>query len=365
MISIILVPFVVAGLLFTLYSTFAPKIRNHSHYLLENPDDDAELAVLIKRLNKWLLFWGLMSFVEIIASGGLPLFWLVSGSSKTYFDFGIKSIHGLLNSLLLATGLCYTGLYAKFGKRKYLFGFAGILVWAVLAVTRAMIIVNLLQSFIIFALYRGISAKFAVKLVALGLLVVIGFGAIGDLRTGSTTFRDLAEPTQTYPKWLPSGDLWVYIYLTTPLNNLIYTADSVTPIDDPFFPNTAAPLFPTVVRSLIYSDTFAESISADLVNSAFNVSTAYVGPYLDYGSIGIAALSVFIGLLTAIYWKRNNLRDAIIYAVLGGCLIITVFSNNFFSLPVISQLFWIYLFFHKGTRRNAVASERLMIGAPA
>lgn len=366
MIAGILVPFIIASLVFTLYSNLSPRAKKNNHSLLENANDLEDLPRLTKRLNRWLLFWGIMTVVEIIASGGIPLLWLLTGSSKNYLDFGIKSIHGFLNSLLLAAGICYTGLFARLGQRKYLLCFAGILVWAVLTVTRGLIVVNLVQSVIILALYRGMSTKLAIKIVATGLILVIAFGVVGDLRTGgSSTFRDLAQPTAAYPAWLPSGDLWVYIYLTTPLNNLIYTASSTRPLNDPLFPNTAAPLFPSVLRSAIYGDALSESISGELVDSAFNVSTAYVGPYQDYGAIGIACVSVLFGLLTAIYWKRNNFRDALIYSVLGGCLIITVFGNNFFSLPVISQLLWIYIFLYKRNPHAATNYERRTIGVPA
>lgn len=363
-VSTILVPYIATATLFTIYAALAPKEKHDVRSLLIG-SDTADLTALQSRLNKWFLFWVLMTIVEIITSRGLPLLWLVTGTPKTYFDFGIQSIHGLLNSLLLAMGLCYTGLFAKFGQRKYLLCMGWIFVWSVLAVTRAMIIIFLLESFLIISLYRGISAKFALKLIAIFLIVVIGFGAIGDLRTGASAFRDLAQPTEAYPEWLPSGDLWVYIYLTTPLNNLIYTANSVRPVDDALFPNTAAPLFPSVIRSFVYPENLSESLSGELVESAFNVSTAYIGPYQDYGILGMACLSMLIGLLASIYWKRNTFRSALIYCVLGQCLVLTVFDNNLFYLPVISQIFWIYVFLYKKPSSRPALEGYARLNTPA
>lgn len=360
-VSIILIPFIVTALLFALYAALAPKEKYAARSLLHCERDAADLVILRGRLKKWFLVWILMTVVEIIVSRGLPLWWLLTGTPKTYFDFGIPSIHGLLNSLLLAIGLCYTGLFAKFGNRKYLLCLAWVVLWSVLAVTRALIVIFLLETFLIISFYRGITGRFVLKLVTIFLVVVIGFGAVGDLRTGASTFRDLAQPTEAYPEWLPSGDLWVYIYLTTPLNNLIYTANSQHPVNDPRFPNTAAPLFPSIIRSIIYPENLSESLSGELVESAFNVSTAYVGPYQDYGTIGMACLSILIGLVASIYWRRSTFRNALIYSVLGQCLILTVFDNNLFYLPVISQIFWIYLFFHKNPSARSVLQPSMRL----
>jgi oligosaccharide repeat unit polymerase len=351
-VGFILIPYILALGATTLYFYLAPKLGIRRKHLLCDADETEELTLLKRRLKKWLRLWMLFSIVEIIVSGGVPLVWLFSGSSKTYFDFGIHSLHGLLNSMILALGLCYAGIFARYGDRRNLLCFAGILVWSVLLITRSMMIVNLLQTGMVTVLYRGIPRTFAIKLIAVVLIVVIGFGALGDLRSGAINFRTLAQPTEAYPEWLPSGVLWVYIYVTTPLNNLVYSMSSLRPVDNILFPNTAAPLFPSLVRSLIYGDSLSTSLSGELADSSFNVSTAYVGPYQDYGALGIMCFSFMISVLAAFYWRRTNFRDQLIYIVIGQCLLMTVFYNHFFSLPIITQTGWIYLFFIKGSGRK-------------
>jgi oligosaccharide repeat unit polymerase len=321
---------------------------------LSDTHEAEDLLILKHRLKRWLLVWMLMSAAEIVVSGGVPLFWLLSGSPKTYFDFGVQSLHGLLNSMILALGLCYTGIFARYGTRRYLLCSLGIIAWSVLLVTRSMMIVNLLQTGMVTVRYRGMPGKLGIKLVAVFLIIVIGFGVLGDLRSGAMIFRDLAQPTEAYPEWLPSGVLWVYIYLTTPLNNLTYTMSSLRPVDDILFPNTTAPLFPTVIRSLVYGNSLETSLSGELVDSSFNVSTAYVGPFQDYGAIGIVCFSLLVSALGAFYWRRTNFRDQLIYVVVGQCLLMTVFYNHFFSLPIITQIVWIYLFFAKGIKRESL-----------
>ncbi|WP_353065270.1 O-antigen polymerase [Tunturibacter psychrotolerans] len=351
-VGLILIPYTLTLGVSALYFRLVPKLKADRNHLLCDMSQMEELSILTGRLKWWIFFWAVFSFAEILASGGVPLVWAVTGNSKTYFDFGIQSLHGLLNSLILAIGLTYTGIFVRYGGRRYLLGPLGVLAWSILLITRSMMIVDLLQSAMVVVLYKGISKKIATRLVVAVILVTVGFGAIGDLRTGAINFRTLAQPTDAYPDWLPSGFLWVYIYVTTPLNNLAYTIASSHPVDNILFPNTAAPLFPHIVRDAIYGDSLATSLSGELVDSAFNVSTAYVGPFQDYGSLGIVSFSVLIAAFAGFYWRRSNFRDQLIYVVIGQCLFMTIFYNHFFSLPVITQIIWIYLFFLKSRSKN-------------
>ena len=358
-VALILVPSLVVIAGTGLFFFVAPKVLTQRQHLMTVGDEAQDLATLKRRLRKWLVVWAVISAVEVIVSGGVPLFWLVLRIPKTYFDFGIQSLHGLVNSLILALGLSYAGIFAKYGGRRYLLCSAGIVAWSILLITRSMMMVCLIQAGMVLVLYRGIPARLAVKIVASALLIVVGFGIIGDARSGAVNFRELAQPTASYPDWLPSGVLWVYIYLTTPLNNLTYTVASVRPANNLLFPNTAAPLFPSVIRSLVYSDASGSYLSGELVDSAFNVSTAFVGPFEDYGAAGIIGFSAFISWLSLFYWRRINFRDQLIYVVLAQCLVLSVFYNHFFSLPIITQIGWIYLFFLKGSR-----GSRKLLAAP-
>lgn len=354
-VGLILVPFALVLGGTTLYYHFAPKVRIQRSHLLCSSNEAGDLDILKRRLKKWVFVWMFLSAGEIVVSGGVPLVWLLTGNPKTYADFGIPSLHGLLNSMLLALGLCYTAIFARYGGRRYLLFPLAILGWALLVVTRSMIVVNLIETGMVIVLYRGLPGKLAVRLIALALIFVIGFGALGDLRSGAENFRAVAQPTETYPQWLPSGVLWVYIYLTTPLNNLIYTMASVRPVDNLLFPNTLAPLFPTVLRKFIYGPSVETALSGELVDQAFNVSTAYIGPAQDYGALGMMCFSFLISIIAAFYWWRANFRDDLIYIVIGQCLLISVFYDYFFSLPIITQVIWIYLFLSPGRSKKIQA----------
>lgn len=343
----ILLPFDIAVLVLLFYFRVAPKEPIHKVVLLEGLSDAEDLKKIEKRLRRWLFIWGILTVVEIVYSKGFPLVWLITGNSKTYSEFGITSVHGLLNSLIVAIGLCYVALYARYRNRRYLVYFGVVLLWSVALINRSMLIVSLLQAGIVVVLFRGVTKRMVMGLVSAILIVAILFGVIGDIRSGAEVFMMLAQPTDNYPRWLPSGFLWVYTYMTTPLNNLIYTTSSTRGVDNILFPNTVAPLFPTVIRRVLYGDALSEALSGELVDSSFNVSTAYVGPYQDYGVTGIACFSILMGFLAYVYWRRRNLRDVLIYVVFGQCLLISIFYNYLFSLPVITQVLWLALIFYK------------------
>lgn len=336
----------VLGTRWVLVKTFPGRLQ-------AKPIDESKLDA---RLKRYFLIWIAATIVEIIVSGGIPIVWLVQGSSKTYFDFGIPSLHGLLNALLLSLSLCNMGLFLRYGRKRHLVVPVFVMFWSAMVITRNMMIVNLLQCVLIWLRMRAVryTTIMLIAIVAAAALLVFGF--IGDLRTGAEAFRALAQPTDTYPTWLPSGVLWVYIYLTTPINNVVFTIHSWTPTFNVLFPNTTSLLFPSVLRNAIYPMDASTLGTGDLVTEAFNVSTAFAGPYQDFGTLGVVAFTALIGFCAAIYWTRNSFKHALIYAVIGQCLLMTVFYNHFFYLPIISQIGWIYFLCRKGGQR-AVAPQ--------
>jgi oligosaccharide repeat unit polymerase len=301
--------------------------------------------LLTKRLHRWFIFWAIVSCIEIVVSGGMPILWLVQGSSKTYFDFGIPTIHGFMNSLLLSMALISAALYGILKRKQYLLLPAFVLLWSILAITRNMMIVIILEVSLLLLQLQRVRFKTIFKSVCGFAVVVLVFGFIGDFRTGAEAFRFLAQPTKNYPDWLPSGLLWVYIYLVTPLNNLVNTSQITHPLYNVLFPNTLSSLLPTVLRKMVYGQEISTLATGDLVTHAFNVSTAYAGPFQDFGYAGMILFSSLIGLVSMYFWKKTSLRDLLIYTVLAQCLLLTVFFNHFFLLPIISQIIWLAIFF--------------------
>jgi oligosaccharide repeat unit polymerase len=312
--------------------------------------DDARLWTRIKW---YCAAWLVITIGEILVSGGLPIVWLMQGSEKTYYDFGIHSIHGFLNSLISALALISYFAYLVTRKYRFLL-FPGLLVfWSVVQINRNVLTASVLQFGFVYLLFRQISWKSVVRYAVIFLVFIYIFGLVGDIRSGADQFISLAQPTPNFPRWLPSGFLWVYIYMGSPINNLLFTFQNATPAYDPTFFNTTSLLLPSVLRAMVYPEHLL-AVQGELVEQAFNVSTAFVGVYQDMGFLGIFFYCFTLGFICSLVWRRSHLRSFLVYAVLAQCLILSVFFNHFLYLPVIFQVFWI-----------AVIMDRRILGTPS
>jgi len=312
------------------------------------------LDLLERRLTMWFRVWMLLSLFEILVSGGLPIIWLLRQSTKNYMDFGVTSLHGLVNALLLSVGTCRFALYLITGDRKHLRIPIFVLVWSVLAVTRAMMVESLVEYAVVFLSLRKIRPGTIARIVVTALLVVLVFGFVGDIRGGAESFRGSARPTAQYPDWLPSGVLWVYIYITTPINNLMYSEQTTQPANNMLFPHTTSDFVPNALRP---GDAQSAQAGVRLVTSAFNVCTAYLNPYEDYGAFGMIIFSALTAFLCQFFWYRTSLSDVLIYAALTRCLIFTIFSNVFFAPSAIAKILWVLLFFMPKVRLGKRANS--------
>jgi oligosaccharide repeat unit polymerase len=336
-----IITFFILGYMF--FFLFRPKV--YTEYKWPGTDEKT-----LKSFNGFVIFWISMTILEVIFSGGLPIIWLLTGSSKTYFDFGIPSVHGFLNALELTLGQLSFYFFYKTRKKKYLMFAIMFILWNVAIFTRQVIIVLVIEMFFIFFVISKNKIKIIRTLLIYGLFFILAFGWVGDFRSGADNFISVAVPSDNWPLWLPSGFLWVYIYITTPLNNLIYNFHF--PVTDPdyLFPNTLSLLLPSVIRNLIYHN--QDTVSGNLVSEAFNVSTAFMSSYKDIGYAGLMVFSFVIGLISNITWWVRGPKRLFFRAITAQCLILSVFYNHFFYLPIACQFIWLVIFFKKN-KQNA------------
>jgi oligosaccharide repeat unit polymerase len=322
-----------------------------------------------KRLKVWFGIWLVAAIFETIISGGVPLLWLFQNTTKNYDSYGVTSVHGIVKSLFIAIALCRFSLWVLTGKRRHLKMPIFALVWALILIDRSMFLVCVIEYVVVYLRFRKVQAGTLLKIAMGGVLFIVGFGIIGDLRLhgSSDVFRALAQPTDNYPTWLPSGILWAYIYAATPVNNLVHSMHLTAPLHSLLFPNTLALLFPTAIRQLIYGSEWWTPLAGELVNNAFNAATAYIGPYQDYGYLGVVLFSCIITFVCQKYWFCGSLKDTLKFAVVTQCLILTLFYNHLFALPIIFQVVWFEVFFSRRLRFGvaAHASRAVAVKGPA
>jgi len=299
-----------------------------------------------KRFFIYFYFWLALTVVEIIYSGGFPFLWLITGSDKIYFDYGIPTIHGLLNALELALGIIAFYFYKVDKKKMFLMITIFFVIWNILLVTRQVIIVLLIEIAVVYFLMSDNKLKLVRKLAIYVILGVIGFGILGDFRSGGEAFVKLASPTENWPTWLPSGFLWVYIYVTTPLNNLLF--NFTFPIADPhiYFPNTLSLLLPSVIRNLVF-DPSVYATGGNLVTEAFNVSSAFTSPYTDMGYWGIVIFSFATGVFSNVIWFVKGIKKIFFHAIIIQIIVLSIFYNMYMYLPVVFQFVWVSIYFSR------------------
>jgi oligosaccharide repeat unit polymerase len=313
-------------------------VRKHFSWLV-----CGSLPSLTKKLTVLSGIWVIITLVEILVSKGIPILWLITGADRSYLDFGIPSVHGFTNSLLLASALVSLALYFETNQRKFLVLPIGTIVWALLVISRNLLLVSLLQNVFLWLRYKaGKAGRSFAKATVLGVLVLYVFGVVGDLRTGADHFVAVAAPTFEVPKWLPSGFLWAYIYLVTPLNNMLFNLRNVIPLNTGALPNTFSLLLPSILRDALLPPTV--DANSGLVSQAFNVGSAFIGPYQDAGLLGVAVYSGLCGLISGAFWYKRSLFGYLGYCVFAQCIFFSNFFNHFLNLPVIFQFFWLAIY---------------------
>lgn len=297
----------------------------------------------------WICFalfcvWFVVSLIEICMSGGVPAFWLFTDSGKTYFDFGIPSVHGLMNALgvLLATVASYLLFKDAPHKRQLLLVLIIETIFYLLIISRQVIMSAAVQILVVYLLVDRKPIP-VMRLCLIGLFGIVAFGVIGNIRTGYQNFMEVAELSQNMPS-AGAGFYWVYMYLTMTLanlNNLVIQT---------FEPLGVGYLLQDFVPSVV-SDMFdfsqAEGVHY-LASIQFNVSGFFAHYFEAFGWSGLivagGAFGALSGLATSWYEWRPSAISLFFLAVTMQIVALSFFTDLLLYLPVSFQLVLLCLF---------------------
>lgn len=298
------------------------------------PSEDLDI---LARFNLSCFRWWLAGYaVSIVASGGLPIIWVLTGDERTYRDFGVPTLSGLLNmvrAFLFAGGIF---LYLQRNRaRDLLLPLAGLLT-SLFETSRGNLTVMLLHGVGMYVFLRRISLRTLLTLSILTTAFVLVFGFIADFREGGreTRLSDFIADDAHFFYRIPNGAFWGYVYAVSPLTNLNYAIGQG--IEPSYIPNySVQPLLPTVIRSLIFPDAL---YPVELINPAFNATTFYSPLIADFG-LGISwVIIVLIQLVVCqchVQARRGSLRHTLIYPVLYMCILNSGFYMFFFSMVTV------------------------------
>lgn len=321
--------FLLMSLFFTLATLTSIKV-SHKSIKISEKNLDCNTSKMQSVLRLLIIIWFSGSVFDIWYSGGLPFIWALTGIDKNYTDFGAPSFHGLINSFYFALMGTVFLLFKQTDNRRYLLYTAILFMWPILMLGRGIMLSVAVQLCIISVFYSGARPKKVLFLIFLALLTVVAFGLLGDLRGSENPFFGIIKDEyKRYFEMLPSGFLWVYIYITSPLSNLAHNYLTLTPVWEFYY--SSVNLFPTFLRpsSLDRADNFV------FVNEGLNVSTIFASSHSDFGVAGDIILLLILALWTGFWFRRLTKNSVYIlpYSLVGVVLFFSIFYNLFLLYP--------------------------------
>lgn len=320
--------------------------------------DDKNVIVDFNFIKKMFIFWIIIEILETIYSGGIPIIWKLVGSSKTYASYGIPTVHGLMNSISLVIMLLSYYLYLKENRKnkKLLLIIGTIILFDLMIITRQVIVSALIELFVIYIFFNKKIPVY--KLLIIVSFLVIGFGLIGNIRTGSDNFIYVSSFKNENINSFLIGFYWVYMYFTMSIaniNNAIYLGISQYGLY-PIMKN----YLPTVFSNIIFENSNI-IIPNYLVTKAFNVSGYFINFYLAFGNLGVLIISSIYGVLGGIITNKNrnesSEKNLLYMSVYVQIIILSFFENHLFYLPSGFQFFLIFLIF-KYIDRNMIRRKK-------
>jgi oligosaccharide repeat unit polymerase len=288
-----------------------------------------------------LIIWFSFSAFEIFYFRGVPLLAFFTGAEMRYTEWGIPSLHGVLNAIILTISnyALFNILKLKENRKRFILLYILCFMWPILLVTRQLFMSMGIQSLFVYFFLERVDKKVILRSLLLILTIVIVFGIVGDLRTGASSFIDLVQPTDAFPTWLPSGFLWVYIYITSPFNNVNFNINRFESLNFDLEP-VVSQLIPSFIRTKIFGES---GMQIELVNENLNVSTLFPNYLHAFGFWGSIFFFFILGcIMSVIYLKTlsKNVHIAwiMIMVVILHNVIFSLFVDFFTSLVFVFQI---------------------------
>lgn len=286
----------------------------------------------INTVQTLFVVWFLGAVVEVGYSGGLPILWHLTGSSRTYFDFGIPSLHGVLNSLGLVIVLVsvHLALNDKQHTRKLIVLCLFVLTYYLCLVTRQVLVSAIIE---IIAILLIRQVRMVVRwLLPVAIVAVLMFGLVGNARTGYQAFIYVSLLKPSLPAWL-SGVYWVYMYLTMTLTNIDSLLSSGLP---PIGADALNGFVPSAITRMLGGGSVFFTAEY-LVTPAFNVSGFFVSFLRGFALPGVIVISSTYGYLSGVI-NRNVVddpseRNVLMYAIVMQIVMLSFFDNMLLYLP--------------------------------
>lgn len=312
------------------------------------------------------LFLGIMAFVKNLNSGLLRYFISNKGMRAE-----IQSSYFF--AALVVVSICFYILFReeKRKHRKYVY-----LLLAVISIF--MEFTNMARGPILFWIVGVVfyevtrysikqnSLKLSYKQLIVILLIILigiwGFGEIGDSRV-KTVFGMTATEYYKMPAKCPSGVTWVYIYLTSPMENMRYSFHNDTVSQYGYFNKLLYPAIKFIANIIGQGNQYSyyvnsiNSITPYLWNKVgLNMSSFMANAYLDAGYLGIIVYLFIYDVIGVIAHKItisktiSNISKIIILPLLFEIPLWSVFTSSILGVSSIWSNIFFVLIWNLGNR---------------
>jgi oligosaccharide repeat unit polymerase len=299
-----------------------------------------------------LFIWVFFYFLTIIYSKGLPLMWILLGDSKTYVDFGVPTLTGLLNMFRAFLSVFAYIIWRESREKKYLFFLVFFLISAfIFEANRGGGLVLLLHIVGYFFFSHRIRLRDSIKIIFSTFVLMLFLGLMEQFRYAnndryniSDKFRNLGL-TDSEPALLQIYLLPAVLYITTPVQNLNNT---IINLPEPnYFPYyTIASLLPSVIREKIF--VAEEKDYGALLSEVYNTTGYYTPIIRDFGYFGAFLVAILIQLIISYIHIKAKASGQyffrLLYPPMFMCVILSPFNLYFTNLVVVSYPLLCYIF---------------------
>lgn len=314
-------------------------------------------CINLKKITRYNKILYLLFILEIIASKSIPILGYLTGNTNIeYTDFGIPIIHVIVANGFVVICLCsyysYFCTSIKHEKKRYLLNLVFSIIPFLLMFNRGGLMFCILGCFIMYLMHCKNIKKSVLGLIFATLLVLFGFGVLGNLRTDvkgvNNIILQFGEATDEFEaSWIPKEFFWPYIYVSSPIANaqlMMDKSDNDLNLTD----LTSFAIFemtPELLSKRIQAEGLQEK-EMDKILYAFNVASVYgmsakyvswLGPIILY-VFWILFVIITIGLIP----KHSPFYPIVIVSV-SIITIMNTFDNMFVFMGLIPQPLFIII----------------------
>lgn len=91
-----------------------------------------------------------------------------------------------------------------------------------------------------------------------------------------------------------------------------------------------------------------------LESEIFNVSTAFVSPYIDNGWAGVSVFAIGLGFISGLFYGRARGLAWVFFCVMFmSASALSIYSNNYTNLNFVGQFVWFFAYYYNFKFGNA------------